>query len=315
MPLAIQDTTYAGEAAAQFIVRSVIGNELVQGGHAYVVDGIKKQYTIPRFTVDNIIQNRVPTPLSPATAAGAATISSRTLIPADYMVYDEFNPRDYEQHWFATQLNPTLIDRRLPVTVESVIIQEYIKKHNEFLGKAAMISNSDPGVGNTNVAAFRYFNGIITRAKADAAVPKVASPVALAVGNMATSFQATLSNIAPAVLYDMNLKFFVSYKTAQLWEQEQRTTTYKNVDTTMAGINRFAGRTVVPLFGMPDNAILLGKGTSDLSSNLFMGMNSFDDATVQLQRLQNNSELYYIKMLMKVDTNYGFGEQLSLYAF
>jgi hypothetical protein len=311
MPLAISDTTYAGEAAGQFIVKSVVGNELVQGGHCYVIDGIKKQYTIPRFQVNNIIQSRISTPISPTSASGTATIDARTLVPADYMIYDEFNPRDYEQHWFATQLNPTLIDRRLPVTIESVVIQEYLKRHNEYLGKA--ILQSDTSVAGT--VPFKYWNGIITRAKLDAAVPKVASPIALAVGGMATAFQSTLSIIAPAVLYDLNLKFFVSYKTAQLWEQEQRTTTYKNVDTTMAGINRFAGRTVVPLFGMPDNAILLGKGTPDLSSNLFVGMNSFDDATVQLQRLQNNSELYYIKMLMKVDANYGFGEQLALYTF
>ena len=309
MPVAINDVSYSGEAASAFIVKSVIGNEIVQGGHAYVKDGIKKEFTIPRLAVDNIIQDRTATPISPTTAKGTAIVDARTLVPADYMVYDEFNPRDFEQHWFAAQLNPTLIDRRLPVTIESVIIQEYLKVHNKFLGKAVMQSDKTNGT-----APYKYFDGFVTRAKADINVPKVSSPIALAVGGLATAFQSTLTNITPDVLYDPALKYFVSYKTAQMWEQEQRTATYKGVDNTMAGINRFAGRTIVPLFGMPDNTILLAKGAADMSSNLWVGMNSIDDATLEFAKLQANSEKYFIKMLMKVDANYGFGEELSLYS-
>ena len=308
MPLAISDVSYAGTAAAAFIVKSVVGNEIIQGGHAYVQDGIKKEFTIPRFTVGGIIQDRTATPISPTTAKGASVVDARILVPADYMVYDEFNPRDFEQHWFAAQLNPTLIDRRLPVTIESVIIQEYLKQHNKFLGKALLSSDKTGGA-----APYKYFDGFITRAKADVNVPKVASPTVLAVGGLTTAFQSTLTNVAPDILYDKDLKFFVSYKTAQMWEQEQRTATFKGIDNTQAGLNRFAGRTVVPLFGMPDNTILLGKGSADMSSNLWVGMNSIDDATLEFAKLQANSELYFIKMLMKVDTNFGFGEEISLY--
>ncbi len=305
--LTISDTTYAGEAASAFIVKSVLGNELVQGGHAYVQDGIKKTHTIPRFTVDGIIQDRVPTPSS---SVANMVVSGRSLTPADYMVYAEFNPRDFEQHWLATQLNPTLIDRRLPATVESVIIQEVLKQHNKYLGVGLLTNDTTIAAPSTR----RYFDGLITRAKRDAAVPKVSSPVALTITNIGDQFQAVLDKVAPDILYDPALKFFVSYKTAQAWEQYQRTVLYKGVDMTAAGIMRFAGRTIVPLFGMPDDCILAGKGSLDMQSNLWVGMNSIDDATLQLARVQNNSELYFIKMLMKVDTNYGFSEELALYA-
>ena len=305
--LTISDTTYAGEAASAFIVKSVVGNELVAGGHAYVQDGIKKTHTIPRFTVDGIIQDRQATPSS---SVANMVVSGRSLTPADYMVYAEFNPRDFEQHWFATQLNPTLIDRRLPATVESVIIQEVLKQHNKFLGKGLLTSDTTLASPST----YRYWNGLITRAKTDAAVPKVSSPVALTVVNIADFFQSTLNKVSPDILYDPALKFFVSYKTAQIWEQFQRNTTYKGVDTTQAGIMRFGGRTIVPLFGMPDDCIFAAKGSADMASNLWVGMNSIDDASLQLARVQNNSELYFIKMLMKVDTNYGFSEELALYA-
>lgn len=304
MSLQIADVSYAGEAASSFIVKSVVGNEIVQGGHAYVKDGIKKEFTIPRFTVENVIQDRQATPVSPQ---GSSKVDGRKLVPADYMLYDEFNPRDFEDHWFATQLNPTLIDRRLPVTVESVIIQEYLKQHNKFLGKAILMSNT------AGAKPYAYFNGLITRAIADAEVPKVASPVVLTVENIAGAFRATLNRVAADVLYDSSLKFFVSYKTAQLWEEAQQNAGFKGVDPTLAGLNRFSGRTIVPLFGMPDNTIMLGKGTADMTSNLWVGMNSVDDATVQFAKLQANSELYFIKMNMKVDANYGFGAELALY--
>jgi hypothetical protein len=305
MSVTISDVSYAGEAASQFIVKSVVGNEIVTGGHIYVKDGIKKEFTIPRFDVEDVIQDREETPKSPK---GAATVDAQKLVPADYMLYDEFNPRAFEDHWFAAQLNPTLIDRRLPVTIESVIIQEYLKQHNKFLGKAILQSDTTNGV-----KPFRYFDGIITRARLDITVPKVASPTVLTIPNIATAFQSVLDIVKADVLYDPSLKFFVSYKTAQLWEKAQQQNTFKGVDNTQAGLQRFSGRTVVPLYGMPDNVILLAKGSATMDSNLWLGMNSIDDATVEFAKLQANSEKYFIKMLMKVDVNYGWGEELALY--
>ena len=43
--LVITDTTYAGEAAAQFITKPVVGMDTVQKGCIHVQDGIKKKYT------------------------------------------------------------------------------------------------------------------------------------------------------------------------------------------------------------------------------------------------------------------------------
>ncbi len=310
MALVIQDTTYSGEVASSFIVKAAIGNEIVQGGHVMVKDGIKKKFTIPRMTVsDDFIQDRVPTPVSgnAGTGQGTITVDARVLEPNDYMIYQEFNPRDFEDHWEAVNLNPTLIDRRLPVTVESVILQEVMKKHNQWLGGAIMR-------GDTNLTTnLKYFNGLITRAIADSDVPKVASPVILTVSNIEAQLEASLATVPAAVLYDPNLKVFVSYKTAQLWERAQRAAGFKGIDNTMAGLMRFAGRQMVYLYGMPDNTIFWAKGAPDMTSNLWFGLNSKDDATVQIAKLQANSELYFIKMLCKADTNYGYGAETALY--
>ena len=135
----ISDTTYAGEAASQFIVKAITGADTINGGHVYVKDGIKKKFTIPRFDVDyqDLIQDRQATPVS----KGTMNVTGQAITPADYMIYTEFNPRDYEDHWFATQLNETLIDRSLPYTVESVVVQEVLKRHAKYFNK--IIWNGD----------------------------------------------------------------------------------------------------------------------------------------------------------------------------
>jgi hypothetical protein len=305
MSIVISDVSYSGEVASAFIVKSAVGNEIVEGGHIYVKDGIKKEFTIPRFNVEDVIQDREETPTKPQ---GTGEIDANKLVPADYMLYDELNPRHFEDHWYAAQLNPTLIDRRLPVTIESVIIQEYLKQHNKWLGKAILQSDKTNGT-----KPFKYFDGLISRARLDLLVPKVASPTVLTTTNIATAFQSVLDIVKADVLYDPKLKFFVSYKTAQIWQKYQQLQTTKGVDSTQEGQMRYSGKTVVPLYGMPDNVILLAKGSAAMDSNLWLGMNSLDDATVQFAKLQANSEKYFIKMLMKVDVNYGWGEEMALY--
>ena len=191
--------------------------------------------------------------------------------------------------------------------MESVIIQEVMKKHNQWLGGAIMKGSK---ALTTNL---KYFDGLITRAIADSDVTKVASPVALTAANIESKLELSLAAVPAAVLYNPKLKVFVSYKTAQLWEQAQRAAGFKGVDNTMAGIMRFAGRQMVYLYGMPDNTIFWAVGDVDMTSNLWLGLNSKDDATVQIARLQANSELYFIKMLCKADANYGYGGETALY--
>ena len=147
----ISDTTYAGEAAQQFILKSITGADTINGGHVYVKDGIKKKFTIPRWDADytTLIQDRAATP----TSQGSMTVDGVTIEPADYMIYMEFNPRDFEDHWYATQLNPTLIDRALPASAESVVVQGAMARHSKYFNK--LIWNGDTSTTEIGRASFR----------------------------------------------------------------------------------------------------------------------------------------------------------------
>ncbi len=304
----ISDTTYAGEAASTFIVKAITGNETVQGGHVYVKDGIKKKFTIPRWDADytDFVQDRQATPVS----KGTMTVDGHTLTPADYMIYTEFNPRDYEAHWYATMLNPTLIDRTLPPTVESVVVQEVLKRHDRYLNKALWNSSTS----NTDI--YKYYNGFIKNAQ-NANSGSDATLTVTATTLTAVNIQAEMQkgfNLLPAALrYDTNVKFFMGYAAWDLYMQSQIAQTYKGVDITSVGVATFRGHPVVKINDLPDNFYFLAKGLPNPQSNLWVGMNSTDDAVLELRPLQNNSELWFIKMLMKVDVQIGWNSETVLY--
>ena len=307
----IADTTYAGEAASSFIVKAITGNETVQGGHVYIKDGIKKAFTIPRWdaSFEDFIQDRLPTPIS----KGVMNVDGQALVPSDYMIYTEFNPRDYEAHWFATQLSPTLIDRALPITVESVVIQEVLKRHDRYLNKALWTSDTT----NPSTSIYKYYNGYIKKGKAvtagtDATII-VASPIVLTATNIAGEMLRGFAVIPPALKYDKNMKYFMSYNTYDLYMQYQIAQVYKGKDITADGVPMFKGREVVKINDLPDNFFMIAKGMATPESNMWVGMNSTDDAQLELKPKQANSELWFIKMLMKVDVQFGWNSEVVLY--
>lgn len=325
--LVINDTTYAGEAASYMITKAVVDADTIKKGCIYVEDGIKKKRTIPRVDVTNIMQKRAAVP----TSSGSITVDGKALVPEDSMMYLEFNPRDFEQHWYAVQLNPRLVDAELPPTAEEFVVMQAMKRLNEFFENAIWRSRMayDPDGANVNPttkgaavtdSAYLYWDGLIVKALSDPNTIVVPNPVALtggANGNIMTAFQTAYQLVPPQLLFKYGptgLKLFISYADQQKYENMMSVATvYKNQNTTEKGINRFNGYDVEPLAGLPENTFFWGYGKPDISSNLWMGINSTEDNELQLQKLQNNAELWFIKGLFKTDVQIGFTEELVMY--
>jgi len=327
MGLVINDTAYAGTFASYFWLPATFEMDTVQKGIVFVQDGIKKKHTIGRVDFNRPFQPRRATP----TSNGNFTVDGRSLTPLDLMLYTEFDPRDYEQHWLAEQLSPTLLARELPKTAENYMMQIAINRAFEqvetMLWMGSTTYTATPGSdGNGQLV---FFDGFIKKMVNDAAVNKVSSPLPLTaaasdgstVRNIADAFNDCLSLAATqkkALLSKSSrykrMKFLVSVATEQIYHTFLTTSlTFKGVNTTEAGINRFKGYEVVPVAGMPDNTIVFCEALPDTTSNLYVGMNSTEDNNLQLQRLQANSETYFLKGLMKFDVQYGFSEQIFLY--
>ena len=323
--LVITDQTYAGEAASYMITHAVVGADTIQNKCIYVEDGIKKKRTIPRVDVLNIMQKRAAEP----TSSGSIAIDGRTLVPGDSMCYIEFNPRDFEQHWYAYQLNPQLLYAELPATAETFIIMQLMKRLNEFfensIWRSRMAFDPDNTLytpaskgQDTTDSAYFYFDGLITKALSDANTLKVSNPVALTDTNIASYFYAAYQLVPKALLYkygDAGLKLFISYADQQKYENYMETSTvFKNQNTTESWKAQYKGYKVVPLAGIPENTFFWGYGKPDISSNLWMGINSTEDNELQLMKKQNNAETWFVKGLFKSDVQIGFTEELVAYS-
>lgn len=305
----IEDKTYAGEAAGQFIRRAITGADTLNGGHAYVKDGIKKKFTIPRIAGDytDIIQDYAPTP----TPKGELTVSKQVLQPAIYEVYSEFNPQIWKEHWYALQLRPELLDRTLPVEVQSVIVQQYAEFHAKFFNR--IIWNGDTTASGAT-AFLKYFDGWIKKISTNADTILVSSPTTLTVSNIQAELLKGYYAIPEALRYNPDMQYFVSYSTWDLYAQSQINQTYKGIDTTEEGVMMFKGKRVVRIADFPNNTYVIAKGNANPSSNLWVGMNSSDDDTnVKVAMLQANSDYMFIKMLMAADVNCGWFEEIVYY--
>jgi hypothetical protein len=301
----ISDTTYAGEAAGQFIRKAITQAVTVDGGHVYVKDGIKKKFTIPRWDMDyeDLIQDRAATP----TSKGEMDVDAKTLEPADYMIYMEFNPRDFEDHWYATQLPDALIDARLPVTVESVVTQGVMERHAKWFNK--MLWNGDTSL----TTIYKYWNGFIKNALGDATVIDVSGATTLSAANIVAEIEKGYVLIPDALKYDTSMKIFMSYASFDFYQTAINAQTYKGNDFTTLGPSTYKGLQIVKIPDFPNNVYVIAKGNSTMESNLWVGMNSTQDAQIELAKLQNNSELYFIKVLCKADVQIGWGAELVLY--
>lgn len=322
--LNIQDTSWSGPAASYFYVRAVIGIDTVEKGCIYVQDGIKKVFTIPRIEVGNFIQKRNATPVS----AGSVLVDGKVIAPQDMMLYYEFNPRDFEQHFYAANLSDGLLERKLPATVENFMLLQTSNRLNEFFEYAIWRSRKSydpaglavlPATKNAAVtdAQYLYFDGLMTKLLNDPTTVLVPSPVVLTAANIRSQFQAAYQLVPRALLFKYGakgLKIICGYLAQQLYEQALREDTFKNEPTTEKGINKWSGYDVVPCAGVPDNTFLFVIARPDNASNLWLGLNSSsDEEQLQMARKQANSEIFFVKGLFKLDAQTGFPDQIVLY--
>lgn len=302
----IDDKTYAGEAAGMFIRKAITGADTIDSGSCYVKDGIKKKYTIPRIAGDyeSIIQDYAPTP----TPKGGLTVSKQVLEPVIYEVYDEFNPQIWKDHWQAINLKPELLDRTLPFEVQSALVQQYAEFHAKYFNK--LLWNGD----TTTTGVYKYFDGWIKQIADSADSVKVSGPTTLTAANIFAEMLKGYQAIPEALRYDPEMKFFVSYGTYDLFVQAQIDQTYKGVDITSEGVAYFKGRRVVRIADFPADTYIIARGSANMRSNLWVGMNSTaDDTTIKLAMLQANSDYMFIKMLMAADVTVGWFEETVYY--
>ena len=150
-----------------------------------------------------------------------------------------------------------------------------------------------------------YFDGIIKIAlNATTPALQVGSPSAITSANIIAKMEAAKQKMPIAMLARKDryqrLKFIMGVLDAQKYEDALTTTTFKNNDTTEAGIAKYKGYEVVTVAGIPENTFYFAEATSDMHSNLQLAVTDVDNLSFTLDKLQANSTLYFYKAIMKM---------------
>lgn len=321
---------YSGEVLDDLLSYTVQGNDTVREGLIHIKTGIQHRYTLPAIKLGNIIQDNVPTPQPIHGAKGddgtnEYQFTERHLEPSDFMVYLEFNPRDYEKYWKFAQPEGNLVFRELDPKIQATMLRLLMDKKNEYIGNAIWTGArggetaakiTAPAVC-TKIGANKekYFDGVMKRI-----LDNVTSTDAevIAGGQCIVSGTTELTDGAAveAALYAMwkkcpkqirkkkSLVFVVGWDAWDAYDQYISDKQVKYSENTEVNRYRFKGKRIIPIVGIPEHTMVLGEFSTGMDSNLWMGVDYANDTDIlKIDRLQANSELFFFQMRMKMDVN------------
>jgi hypothetical protein len=299
-------TVYSGEVLEQLLVRATTNNQFVAGGHIRIQPDVTKKFSIPRLRAGKMLQKRKPTPTS-SDSKGDFIIDEVYLEPKDVMVYTEFNPRSFEQFWRKWQPTGSLVFAELPSEAQNALLAELAKVVDFELGEEFLTGEYGTGEG-------QYFDGIITRITANDAVIELDGAEAITQDNVIPALQSVRAQIPKALRGNPNLKIFMSVEDADLYDDALTAQPNKGMDYTDTNPERFKGIRIVPIAAWPKDVIVAAVSSTDLGTNFWACVAFADDTEIILiDRIAAASELFFFKMLMKIDTNIVWGEDIVLY--
>lgn len=321
---------YNGEVLEDLLTYTAQGNDTFKEGLIHIKSGIQYKYTLPAIKLGDVIQDNNPVPTSALGARGPQgeneyQLTARHLVPQDFMVYLEFNPRDYEKYWKFAQPEGNLVFRELDPKIQAVMLRLLIEKKNEYIGNAIWTSckggSAAAGIvvpgGATAIGGGKekYFDGFIKRVIDNANATDaetiaggqviISGNTELNTGQEVEDAMYTMWKKCPKqIRKKTELVFLCSWDVWDMYDQYVSNKTVKYAENGDLNRYRFKGKKVIPLVGVPEHTVILGQFSSSMDSNLWMGIDYANDTEVlKIDRLQSNSELFFFQMRMKMDVN------------
>ncbi len=327
-----KDNQYTGEFLQDLLVYTASENETYKEGLIHIKTGVQMKYTLPLVQLGKIIQDRVPTPSSDQSGndTGKYKFTERTLEPQDFMVYFEFNPRDFEKYYKWFQPDGNLVFRTLDPKIQATMVRLLMENKNEYIDYSIWMSAKggtssskvttpqgddyeDVG-GEVEAGPMKYFDGAIKRMldnnigldqDKDPKKVVIAGNTAFSTGaNVEAALRTMWRKTPTKIRKKASFVFIMDENSWDLYDQYLTDKTVKYTDNTEMNKYRFKGKRIIPLNAIPKDTIIGGVFTNGMDSNLWMAVDyATDENVLQIEKLQANSELYFFKMLLKVDVN------------
>ena len=310
MALTLSNSNYDGEALEQLYTVLSTGNEVGRKGAATVLPGIAKKKSIPKLS-------RSTRPIgtytsgSPTSDTVTTTYAERSIEPKNMMVYEEFIPEEFFDVWKAFQSAGDFTNLELNTTLLMAILELYEDGIGEHLSE--LYFQGDTGSATPALA---YFNGIITRAAADANVVKPTPVGNITAGNFFDILSAVWNAIPAKFIDDPDFKLMVNTTDYKLMQSANTSLKKDFVGVFGQSLeNMYQTNRIEHFSGMPQHHILGAKvSASEARSNLFLGvwvdpMNE----NVRVDRVANNSDEWFLRINLRADANYREASEIVLY--
>lgn len=296
--------------------------DMVNKGAVYVQGGIKKKFTIQRLDTTRVLQPYSPTPVD--NGANPFILDGRSASTIKINAYREFNPRDLEENFVAPMLPKALLDAKVPNDLETRMIYS-------FMGRAAEQFELMMGVGSTSYASLgesddrfqiSFFDGFVKQWISDSAVNRATiSQVAITnstIDDVLDNLLTRLSTVKPGMLKYLDsgeLAFLVSPGDADLYRQYITTVqTFKGNDLTSSTTPPWKGVPIKVCNAMPKDTVALGRFIPRPESNLYLLLNDASDFQLKIDRVQSNSDMWFMKGEFKMNILYGWSDEIFLYS-
>lgn len=299
--------SYSGEFQEHVLTLAATGNELVEKRLIHVIPQVLDSISIPRIKTSRMLQKRKEHPrFDPSNpensdAKGDFTYSEQKLTPRDMMVYTAFLPKVFEHIWRPFQPKGNLVFQELPTNIQSVLIAELLKQVQHELGFQYINGEYEEGADDRLL-----MDGILTQAAKDADVVKVYTVA----GTMLGRLKELREKIPVTMRHNPNLRILMSVEDFDTYDDERTSLVSKGKDATEVNVRRYKGIQIEDLTDWPQGLIVATICSDGLESNLFAAVSlANDENVIRIEQMANGSEYYFFKMLMKGDTNIGFGEE------
>ncbi len=302
MAIVVKNTNYNGEVLEQILTTASTGNDLVEKGLIMVIPGVEKKISLPRLKAGKMLRKRRANP-TVDDSKGDFEYSEKSLDPKDMMAFSTFNPRTFEDIWRPYQPKGNLVFAELPPVAQNALLEALSKQLQFELGEQYVNGEYVDDDNDDD----HLMDGILTQAAKDAECI-VVDPAKCT--SMLATLKAIRNAIPKAMRRNPNLTILMSPEDFDRYDDELSEYEHKHSDQTKVNDERYKSINIEVVSSWPDGVVVATLCSPDADGNLFAAVNLQDDENViQIDKVSNMSELYFVKLLMKADTNIAFGEE------
>jgi len=310
MALTLTNTNYNGEVLEHLFEVTGVGNEVIAKGAAKLHSDISTKKSLPRLSqTANPIGDYVAT--VPSSETATTTYAERSLDPKSMTVYETFLPTTFHDVWKKWQSVGDFTNLELNANLLNAIISVFGVGIGTQLSRLFWQGDTTLAAGN----ALNKFNGIITRASADANVIKPTPQGNITAANFMDILAAVWAAIPDKYIDDPD--FVLHVNTTDYKTMMSANTALKQAFVGVFGMDletMYQMKKIKHFQGLTRHYIVGAKVTAGEDSNLNFGFwvdPESEDPIVD--RVANNSRQWFFRLDAKADANYRVSEELVLY--